>query len=130
MTQDKPLLSEEELTVLLGEERDAWKELEERQLLQAAGHLPGVVDDRTAYEEIKELKETVRQLHIRIEFLENLFREHVQACGTAERERGEMRRFGMSKRSAYEHEATGPAELAPETFPPRKDRRKRRRSAK
>ncbi len=109
VAQDEPLLSEEELNVLLGEAAA------ERQL-----RLPERAGSTAEDTEVEELRDAIRQLHVRIEFLENLFREHLQSCGTQERER---------RRAAPATPQNAPQEMLPEVFPPRSERRKRRKPA-
>jgi len=80
----------------------------------------GTAMSMAAMEEIEELRDTVRQLYVRIEFLENLFREHVRAC--------EAEEAGWRQPQLSHRQAAAQPEIQPEVFPPRKERHKRRRA--
>ncbi|MEO3945559.1 hypothetical protein [Gorillibacterium sp. CAU 1737] len=123
---DKSLVSREELDELLREVPIPEEEAEEKTvafLPLAEGEDVREAEDPSE-EEIMTLRDTVRQLQIRLEFLEGLFREHVRTCGGPDA--GDGIRQTSDRPRSQERRETHPPKLPPETFPPRKERHKRR----
>lgn len=125
VTLDKPLLSEEELAALMQEDPNEWNEQAGKSLVQTEAIRQDNDAGKAADEELAELRDTVRQLYVRIEFLENLFREHVQACGNA----FQAGSSAVRRSPGRPDRESDRQELAPETFPPRKNRHKRRKTS-
>lgn len=144
---DPNLLSEAELQALLKEEApeeehdeaaghdevpehdDAWEHDEELSALPA--HLPPAETRRTEEPaEVAELKEVVRQLQIRMEFLEQLLHGHIKEANAGARGTGTADASGQTRRGSgallTSSQTSVPDGKVSVGLPPRKIRHARR----